>query len=507
MHVLPLPDPLRPEARATAVRAAAERSVHPDVLASIRATTPAQERSRDALARGVAVVTGQQAGLFGGPLYTVYKAAAAIVNARALEAETGVPCAPVFWLQDEDHDFDEIASVGLLDREGRLAWARVHGIPEEDGRSVVHRRLGPSVVGALAVLEDCIGGLPHAPEILALFRGSHTPDTTASDAFRAGLDRLFAPHGLLVVDAGSPDLREAAAPVHARAFADAVPLSRALQAQSDALEASGRGAPVWVRPEAPLSFVHPDGPDGPRYRVEPHPDGGFLLCGTDRVLDADTARACAHSTSALLRPVLQDTWLPTAAYVGGPGELAYLAQMPPLYAGFGLPVPLMVPRARFLVVDGTASKLLDQLGLRPRDLASPREALLARLGTARGGLPDPDALLASVTDGPTAALTAFRPQADGLDAGLGRSVDKTLEHLRSTAEKLVDRYRKALARDDEVMVDRLDRLLDRLQPDGAPQERVLAWAPFAARVGIDAFVERVLSETVPFDAALREVSL
>ncbi len=487
------PDVTDPRGRAGAGARARARSAHPDVLDHVAVTTDAQARSRDALARGVAVVTGQQAGLFGGPLYTLHKAASAIVDARALEAETGVPCAPVFWLQDEDHDFDEIAAAWLLDAGGELREARVDGLPEEAGRSVRARRLGRSVDDALAVLDEALDGLPHAAEVLELLRPAHAPEASPAAAFRAGLDRLFARHGLLVVDAADPSLAAAARPVHLQAIDQARALSEAL------LETDG---PILVRPGAPLSFVHPEGLDGRRFRVEPRA-GGFGIVGTDCVLTAEQVRRGPHTTSALLRPILQDTWLPTAAYVGGPGELAYLPQVEPLWRAFGLPVPLVVPRARFLLVDAASQKLLGRLGLAPRDLEAPRADLETRLGVACGDRPDPDALYASLTEGALAALDAFAPHADGVE----KAVVKTRATFARAAGRLVDRYRRSLARADAVTVDRLDRLLARLRPNGLPQERVHAWPPYGARHGVDALVDRLLAEVVPFDGALREVML
>ncbi len=500
-----LPDHTDADIRAHAVRAALRRSLHPAVRASIRANTDAQQQSLAALSEGVCVVTGQQAGLFGGPLYTLHKAASAIVDARALQAETGVPCAPVFWLQDEDHDFAEIASIALLDRGGALRRASVEGLAEEAGRSVAHRRLGPSVHDALALLETCIDGLPHAQAVVDLMRGAYRPEASPASAATAIIERLFAAHGLLVVDPAHPGLAGAAQPVHDLAFREAGPISVALQAQVDALQAAGRPAPVHIRPDSPLSFVHPDGPTEARYRIEPA-DGGFRLCGTDRTVSKSVATGAARSTSALLRPILQDTWLPTAAYVGGPGELAYLAQMPPLWLAYDLPIPLVVPRGRAVLLDSTARRLMDQLGVGVGDLAADRDALLAALATAGPDLPEPDALLQQLTVQAEATLQAFSQTAEALDPGLAKSVHKTARSLNHAATKLVDRYRAALAGRDGVLVDRLDRLLARVHP-GAPQERVHTWAPFAARVGIDTLVNHVIDGISPFDPTLVEISL
>ena len=172
-----------PEGRLQAVQAARSRRVDARVLESLTAQDPAQERSREALARGaVCVVTGQQAGLFGGPLYTLYKAAAAIRNAHALEQETGHPCVPVFWLQNEDHDFPEIASCQALAPEGHLERIDVEGEPDQ--RSIRDRILGPSVQRALRRQASLLEGQPHGPATLDLLSRSWTPSVSPDRAFR-----------------------------------------------------------------------------------------------------------------------------------------------------------------------------------------------------------------------------------------------------------------------------------------------------------------------------------
>lgn len=501
-----LPDCSDPETRAAAVRAASARRVEPKVLETLTVTTEAQRRSKRALSEGVAVVTGQQAGLFGGPLYTLHKAAAAIVNARALEQQTGVPAAPVFWLQDEDHDFAEIASTHLLDGDLDLHRAHVDGLPSEEGASVAHRTLGPSVSTALQTASTALEGLPHAEQVLTLLEHCYQPQRTISAAFHDLMQTLFAEHGLLVVDPMHPDLAKVAEPVHVRAREQAGSLARALLDHGAELQASGHPVPVHVREQAPLSFVHPQGRSGPRHRFEPA-GTGYRLVGSDETLSEARLSASFHTTSALLRPILQDTWLPTAAYVGGPGELAYLAQCEPLWKAFDLPVPLVVLRARFALIDPSTRRALDALALSLADLETPREALLARLGQARGELPPPDELLADLTEHTQARLQAFRPPASRLSDGLGKSVDKTAAHLQATVEKLVDRYRKALARDDQVLLDRVDRVRAMLRPLDAPQERVLGFASFAARVGTANLVQTVLDAVLPFHGDLEEVML
>ncbi|MEQ1507203.1 MAG: bacillithiol biosynthesis cysteine-adding enzyme BshC [Myxococcota bacterium] len=504
-----------PHARAVAAGIAAERAVDPAVLEALAPVHPAQEAARDALAApgAVAVVTGQQAGLFGGPLYTLYKAAAAIVDARQLAAETGRPCVPVFWLQNEDHDYDEIASCTVLGPDGRTRTVTVPGDPADAGRSIAARRYPAAIGEAVDAIDAVIAGAPHADAVVGLLRRAYTPGTSPDRAFRALIEALFARHGLVVVDPSDPRIAAAARPVHRRAIDRAAAVSAAAQTRVDALRAAGIAVQVHVRPGAPLSFFHPDGPSGPRHRVEPRGDtagggdadrDGFRLVGADRVVPRDTVLAGWCSTSALLRPILQDTLLPTVAYVGGPGEIAYFAQLPPIYAAFDLAMPLVVPRARFRVVDDPARRLLDRLGLTVDRLGEPRDRLLGERG---GEGPDPDAIARALVGASTELLDRFAAEADpsgAAPADLERAIAKTRATIARAAGRLAGRYRRIRASRDEVAVDRLDRLLARLRPDGQPQERVLGWPTFGARYG-DAFVDAILAAVVPFDGSEREL--
>ncbi|MCB9536569.1 MAG: bacillithiol biosynthesis cysteine-adding enzyme BshC [Myxococcales bacterium] len=506
-----------PAARRDAARAAAVRRVHPGALealrrAAARRPTSARDAHLEALAAGGAAVvaTGQQPGLFGGPMYSIYKAAAAIVDARALQAEAGVPCVPIFWLQNEDHAWHMIDRCVVLDRAGGLAAMQVPGRPEDEGLPFAARRLGPEVTPALDALGEALEGLSEADAVMALLRDLYRPEAAPDVAFAGLIDALFARHGLLVLDPRDAGVVEAAAPLHARALAEAGPIDAALQARAEALQAAGYAVQVHLRAGAPLSMFHPDGPEGRRYRLEPAGETAWRLCGTDRVVErAAVADAPPDhlGTTALLRPLLQDTLLPTAAYLGGPGEIAYFAQLPPVYAALDVPMPLIVPRARLRVVDETAERLLSQLGLAIDEADAPRDALLRRLATDPGeGRPDADALERSLLTPIEATLTAFREVAGDVDRGLEKAVDKTRETLVEVSRRLVERYRRTLARQDEVTVARLDRLQARLCPEGAPQERVLCWPWFGARYGVEGFVDAVLGAVQPFDGALRTLA-
>ncbi|HSP80077.1 MAG TPA: bacillithiol biosynthesis BshC, partial [Myxococcaceae bacterium] len=222
-----LPDRFRHRAAlAEAVSTAASRTVAPslqDVLLARNArlaASPARERNLELLARPgtVAVVTGQQVGLFLGPLFTLYKAASAIVTARALAEETGRPCVPVFWLQTEDHDLPEIDHCYLPRATGEPLRVALE-LPDAAASRVpvAHRRLGESVTVALAALRAELEDQPHASEHLELLERAYRPEATLAEAFAEVLATVFADEGLVLLDPRDARLAPLAASVHRRA--------------------------------------------------------------------------------------------------------------------------------------------------------------------------------------------------------------------------------------------------------------------------------------------------
>lgn len=457
----------------------------------------------------VAVVAGQQVGLLLGPLYTVHKAAGAVAAARALEAETGRPCVPVFWLQTEDHDLEEIRAVGAPTPDG----PRVLSVPD-DGRgrvSVWHRTLPPEVDRVLEDVAALIGGSPHGAETLA-WLGAWRPGRRWHEAFAEALGALFAQAGLVLVDPRDPAFAALAGPVLERALDEAAPLAEALAARAQALHEAGFAPQVHVRPGAPLLFFHPDGPAGERFRLEPEDLGGWRLVGDGRsvgrreVAAALGADPLVGSTSALLRPVVQDTLLPTAVVLGGPGELAYFAQVEPLYARFGLRMPLVCPRASFRLLDGRTRSLLDALGLDAAALDQPRDALLAQLA-ARQGVTTAEDAEAALTAALAGALDGLREAARPLGAALDGPLAKTHASVTRSAERLADAWRRALAAQTTTTVGRVERLLERLRPGGAPQERVHGVATFAALAGPVALAHQLVAAARPFEPGTLDVAL
>ncbi|MEO8602679.1 MAG: bacillithiol biosynthesis cysteine-adding enzyme BshC [bacterium] len=498
--------------RAAVLRA--RRPLAPNVAAALAAQnarlapSPARDAHLAALRDGAAaVVTGQQVGLFLGPLFTIYKAASAIRVARALSAESGTPVVPLFWLQSEDHDLSEIAVCRTPSAHGAPLTSQLPAPGEP--LSIAHRLLPDEVAACLAELGVELGHLPHAAAHLARLAQHYRPGAGWVAAFAGVLSEIFAPHGLLLLDPRDVRLAAAAAPLHRRALNEAEGLAALLLERGAALQRAGFEPPVHVRPGAPLSFFHPDGAAGPRYRLAP--DGeGWRLIGREARYARTTVLArldevpLDFTTSALLRPIVQDALLPTAAYVGGPGEVAYFAQLAPLYAAYDIPMPLIVPRLRVRVIEAAVARQLARLQLTADEARGALDAMLA----ARGGhttSADTAAITARLLGPFDAALQAMRGQVEPLGPGIGSALDKTRATVAAAVGKLTGKIEQARRHADADAVAAVQRVQQMLYPHGEPQERVYGFAYFAARYGETAFIDRVLAIAEPFDATPRDL--
>lgn len=535
-----LPDDFRdPAARRRVVQRAAgrPRPIPRELLDELRAQdrelppSPARAVNLDALERAgtVAVITGQQVGLFLGPLYTFYKAASAIALARAIEEETGTRCVPIFWLQTEDHDFEEIRSCRSAVPKGEAI--RLSLRPDELGNpcaeriSIAHRLLGDEVIALHAALDEALGELPHAGEILPRLRAHYQPGRPIAAAFAGVLGELFAQEGLIVLNPRRPAVAQLAMPVIEQALAYNTEIAHCLLERGCALRAAGCAEQIPVRSGATLFFFHrasPESGTGPRYRLEDM-GAGFrnpdpLARPEERMLSAESLRSILRaeplrfSTSALLRPLLQDTLFPTVAYVGGPGEISYFAQLPPLYSLFRIAAPLVVPRGRFRLIGDRARSLLRRIGLPASAIEAPTEEVLRRAlaanpdAASRPELADPVAVKEQLL----AELTGRIGQIAALDPGLQAAAERTRASVTRNIERFVARYGRLLIERETVLAGRVERAQALLFPDGIPQERCLALPSFVCEHGLAALKRAVFERLRPeelFSPAVRDLDL
>ena len=436
--------------------------------------------------KALAVTTGQQAGLFTGPLYAVHKALTAAALARALAERWGERVVPVFWVAGDDHDFAEINHCTVLGADGKATRIVVRERAAEAPMLPAYREpVGPEGAAALARLESLLPPSEFRADALAWLAGAYTAERSMAEACAVALAELLAPHGVVVCRGWHGDLKRAAGGVMLEAARQAAALDRALQVHSERLRSRGRETPVAVGEGNSLLMVEAaQGRD--RLRIA-GADGFTTRRGGEafdtqalaRLLEQDPERLSAN---VLLRPAVEAALLPTVAYVGGPGELAYLAQAGPVFEGLGVPRPVRAPRLSGFLVEAKVDRVLERFGLAPQDLARSDGELASRV--AREDLPGDAAqalaeLRRAITDGYAGLKTAT--------AAVDRSLEKPVENARNQAllgtQEIEKKLVAALRRGNDTALQQLARSREQLFPEGQPQERVLTAVSVLSRHG------------------------
>jgi bacillithiol biosynthesis cysteine-adding enzyme BshC len=429
----------------------------------------------------VAVVTGQQVGLFSGPAYTIYKAMTAAHLARQL-TDQGIPAVPVFWLATEDHDFAEVNHAWVFGASGEPTAVRVPESPAGNGLKT------PPVGGIaladppLAELRAALAGLPFTSEVMDIAEAAYRPGATMGQGFHALLKTLLAKLDLLYLDPLDPAIRKIGAPLLEKAMKAAPELKAGLMERNRALTEAGYHAQV-----------HVDAKTSPFFLLEKGERSTLRLKDSEYATLA--ARAEQVSPNALLRPVWQDYMLPTVAYVGGPGELAYLAQSEVAYRQLLGRMPVVMARTGFSILDAHSHKLLNRYRIPLQQVMTPMETLRERI--SRTLIPKDttqalEAATAEITrqvDGLTGHLQAFDPT---LAKALQKSRAKILYQLEKIGRKTA---REALRRDARANSD-AQHLANMIYPHRHPQERFYSILPFLAQHGLD-LIDRLYDTVEP----------
>ena len=431
-----------------------------------------------------AVVTGQQVGLLGGPLLTLHKAATAIARAKQVTAATGVEHVPIFWLASEDHDLEEVDQVSLLTKNTvetlRLSIQDTNDAP-----------VGGVTFGEVmnSLLERASELLSYAPVTELLRECYGASGATFAGAFARLMTRLFAEHGLIVMDAAGRDFHALGAKALRAAIEQAEELEAALLARSAELEGAGYHGQVLVKPGASLLFLISDAdgadPDkrGTRQPLKRLADGTWKAGGgaysTAELLAILEATPERLSPNALLRPVFQDTILPTTAYVGGPAEIAYFAQSAALYQSIAGRVTPILPRMSATILEPAIAAVMAQHEVSLPDAMMTPDELAQRLG-ARAMPIEAKRRLAAAGNALDEALTAAQSYMGAMDASLGQAAEVSASKMRYQ----MDRLRRLAAtyelNKEQSLKKHADAMALHLFPEGHPQERVIAGAWFVA---------------------------
>ena len=435
-----------------------------------------------------AVVTGQQVGLFGGPLFSLFKALSTVKLARE-STEAGCDCVPIFWLATTDHDLEEISHVSILGMDGSLQKLSTptHGTPDAPVGTVT---FGPEIESVVELAATALGD----SEVTQFLREAYRPGENFGSAFARLFSRLFAEWGVILLDAADPELQRIAAPIYSAAVERAAELDDALLARGKELEAAGYHQQVKVTSSSTLLFKVRDGSRIPVQRRAKAGNTDFsaeheFLVKDEVVSPAELLRQVQSepekfSANVLLRPVVQDYLLPTLAYVGGAAEIAYFGQGAVVYkALLGRATPIL-PRFSATIVEAKPQSLIERYSMTVPETFQGPEAV--RESLAAQALP---ADLQNAFDQASASLqqslATIQKSLERLDktlveaaANAGSKMEHQIEQLRSKAARAELRQSELLGRHSEL-------LSNALYPNKVLQEREIGGIYFAARHGVE----------------------
>lgn len=445
------------------------------LIAALRVqNAPGESLDRLAQPGTVAVMTGQQVGLFSGPAYTIYKALHTVRLAEWLTAN-GISAVPVFWLATEDHDFAEVNHVWVFNADYQPVKLEMQSA--SGARPVGEVELADV---PLSQLSEALRGLPYAEEVTAFVEEAYRPGQTMGAAFGALLRKLLSRFGILFVDPMLPEFRQLAAPTLRAAVEAAPELTTRILDRNRELAAAGYHTQVHVEAQTSLFFLLEN---GKRLTLRRH-GNDFTANGHHFTTEELAARAADLSPNALLRPVVQDGMLPTVAYIGGPAETAYLAQSEAIYRTILGRMPVAVPRAGFTILDERSNQRMEGYGLSLPSFFQGEEAL--REHVARKLTPPAvSATIRETTSTVEAAVARLHRELENFNPTLAKALANSERKIRHQIGRIEGKAgREAMRRDGRAARDAAS-LYGLIYPERHLQERLYSILPFLAKHGLE----------------------
>jgi bacillithiol synthase len=469
-----------------------------DILEWQNRAWDASPQTLDSIARlrggASALVTGQQVGLFGGPLFSVFKALSTVKLAHEATA-AGSDCVPVFWLATTDHDLDEISHVSILEPNGSMQKlsANTRGLPDAPVGTVT---FGPEI----EAVGEAAAGLLGDSEVTKFLREAYRPGENFGSAFARLFCRMFAEWGVILLDASDPEFHRMAAPIYSAGIERAAELDDALLTRAKELEGAGYHQQVKVTPSSTLLFTLRDGARVPIHQ-RPNGSGTEFLVKDELISSAEMLRRVESepeqfSANVLLRPVVQDYLLPTLAYVGGAAEVAYFSQGAVVYkALLGRTTPVL-PRFSATIVEAKPQVLLARYALSVPDIFQGPDALRETL--AKHALPsDLQAAFDRAESSLKHSLGSIQQSLERLDKTLVEAAANAGSKMQHQLEQLRSRAARAELRQSEILGRHSELLGNALYPNKVLQEREIGGVYFVARHGSE--ILRSLYDTLRTD--------
>jgi bacillithiol biosynthesis cysteine-adding enzyme BshC len=433
----------------------------------------------------LAVVSGQQAGLFTGPLYTIYKALSAVKLAECL-TQRGVKAVPVFWIATEDHDFAEVAWAEFINRDCALEKVSVPAELHQESSPVGLVKLDQSIESVIETLLKALPNSEFTDEVERLLRDAYTPGAAYGDAFARTVAALTAKYGLIVFDPLDAELKKLAAPLYSAAARNAPEIAVAIAQRSRELEDAGYHAQVTPSEDSFPLFLHDEG--GARHALTRTTNGKYRTKANGQEYSADELGAWAlreparFSPNVTLRAVVQDYLLPTITYYGGAAEIAYFAQTSEVYRLLDRPMTPILHRASITMVERHTWRALERYDLTLKDFFAGYDRVVAKVVGEYLGKETSEAF-DHTTETFNRELDALQDKLRQVDPTLAEALDKGRRKIKYQLDGLRTRFQRAQIGRDEALRRQLERAFDLLYPEKTLQERHINITSVLARHG------------------------
>ena len=433
----------------------------------------------------VAVVSGQQAGLFTGPLFTIYKALSAVKLAGCLRTRN-TKAVPVFWIAAEDHDFVEVAKAEIIGRDCQLKRTEVSTDLHREGQPVGRVVLDDSINTIVDQLFDLLPNSEFAEDMKALVRNAWQPGRGYADSFATMMTSLLGRHGLIFLDPLDPEMKKLAAPLYSAAVRQAPEIATAVEQRSRELESNGYHAQVLASANSFPLFLHDE--DGARRALVRVENGNYQAKDTNKEYSIEDLAELAlkepqrFSPNVTLRAVVQDYLLPTIAYCAGAAEIAYFAQTAEVYRVLERPATSILPRSSLTMVERHTGRLLERYGLSLADFFEGLEPVTKRVVEEHLGA-DTARHFTETEQKVNEELDRLKGDLHAIDPTLANALETGRKKIQYQLDGLRTRFVRAQMTRDEAAHRQLQRAFDQLYPNKDLQERHINVTSLLARHG------------------------
>lgn len=445
------------------------------------------------------VVGGQQAGLLTGPLYSIHKIISIIQLAKKYEEELQVKVVPVFWVAGEDHDIDEINHV-YVSRNHRVKKTKLYSenTKEMASQTNIDQKQTQKWVNDII---STLGETPYTEDVQKLLSSSLEQSDTYVDFFIRLIFELFKDTGIVLMDSGDFGIRELEAPYFTGFVNKSKFISKALMGQQDNVMKDGFVPQLQISENCANLFLNMN---GERNLLERDGEDGFVTKdGKLKVTHEELIHITENeperlSNNVVTRPLMQEYLLPTLAFIGGPGELAYWGELKGVFAVNGLKMPPVFPRQMITILERHIAKEIELLQISIEDvLVNSIQDLVNEFVSSKEPV--------FITDEFTEAKAEMKIIHNRLK-NIVEQVDRNLENFAIKNEKkineqidiLMKKLDGSINKKYEIELYRFGRIEHSIRPNGNYQERVWGIIYYLNKYGVE-FVLELLNTSLDWN--------